>query len=127
MPHWKSLTDRSFIYAFDLGGRDVTVKISKVVAGELTAVGGRKSKKPLVYFEGKEKPLALNATNAKTIAGLYSNYTEKWVGKLITMYPTTAEMAGEVVEAIRIRPIVPKPTATAKPDIEDEPETETIQ
>ena len=106
--HWKAMTDRAFIYAFDLGGKDVHVKISRVEPGELTAAGGRKSKKPLVYFEGKEKPLALNSTNAKTIATLYGNYVEKWIGNWITLYPSTTEMAGETMECIRIRPVAPK-------------------
>lgn len=110
MPHWKSLTDRQFLYAFDLGGKDATVKIARVEAGELTAVGGRKSKKPIVYFDGKDKGLVLNSTNAKTIAALYTNYTEKWIGRSVTLYPSTTEMAGETVECIRIRPGVPKET-----------------
>ena len=123
--HWKSLTERDFIYAFDLNGKDVTVTIRKVVQGELTSTGGRKTKKPVVYFEGKEKGLALNSTNAKTIASLYGNYVEKWAGQSVTLFPTTTQMGGETVECIRIRPQVPrakqiKNTTT----ISDAPETE---
>lgn len=105
--HWKSMTDRDFIFAFDLNGKDVTVEIEKVVAGELTSTGGRKTKKPVVYFKDKAKGLALNATNAKTIASLYGNYVEKWVGQRVTLFPTTTQMGGETVECIRIRPSVP--------------------
>ena len=115
MPHWKSMMDRDFIFAFDLNGRDVTVEISRVEAGSLTGQGGRKAKKPVVYFAGKEKGLALNATNCKTIASLYGNYTEKWIGKSITLYPTTTQMGGETMECIRIRPAVPK-RGKSKPD-----------
>lgn len=108
MPHWKSMTDRQFIYAFDLGGKDVTVTITKVEAGVLTLEGGAKTKKPVVHFNGKEKGLALNATNAKTIATLYGNYTEKWVGQQITLYPATTNMGGKTVECIRVRNVKPK-------------------
>lgn len=108
MPHWKSMMDRDFIFAFDLNGQDVTVTISKVVAGTLVGSGGRKTKKPVLYFEGKEKGLALNTTNAKIIAGMYSNMTEQWVGQRITIFPTTTTMGGETVECIRVRPVVPK-------------------
>ena len=107
MPHWKSMTDREFIYAFDLNGKDVTVTISRVEAGSLTSAGGRKTKKPVAYFDGKEKGLALNATNAKTIASLFGNYTEKWIGQAITLYPATTQMNGETVECIRVRPTAP--------------------
>lgn len=111
MPHWKSMMDRDFIFAFDLNGKEVTVTISRVEAGTLNGSSGRKAKKPIVYFEGKEKGLALNATNCKTVAKLYGNYTEKWIGKQITIYPTTTDMAGETVECIRVRPTVSKQAA----------------
>ena len=124
MPHWKSMMDRDFIYAFDLNGKDVTVKIARVVGGELTGPGGRKSKKPVIHFEGKEKGLALNSTNCKTIAALYGNYTEKWVGRSITLYGTTTQMGGETVECIRIRPQIPRGTGQRKAAavVESEPE-----
>ncbi len=122
MAHWKSMMDRDYLFAFDLQGRDVTLTIERVTAGELTALGGRKSKKPLAYFrEGKEKkPLALNSTNCKTIAALYGNDTEQWIGKRITLYPTQTQMAGETVDCIRVRPTLPpdkasKPTTPADP------------
>ena len=108
------MTDREFIFAFDLNGKDVSVTIVRVEAGSLTSSGGRKTKKPVVYFDGKEKGLALNSTNAKTIAALYGNYTERWVGQSVTLYPTTTQMNGETVECIRIRPQAPK-SSRSKP------------
>ena len=114
MPHYKAMYDRDYIYAFDLLGKDVIVTISKVTAGELISAGGRKSKKPIVHFHGKDKGLALNKTNGKTIAALYGNDTEAWVGKRVTLYPTTTSMGGETMECIRIRPSAPK--GNAPPD-----------
>lgn len=109
MTHWKSLMDRKYLFAFDLEGKDRTLTIERVVAGELEGEKGRKTKKPLCYFaESKSgKPLALNATNSKAIAKLYGNDIEGWVGKRITLYPTTTEMGGETVECIRVRTRVP--------------------
>jgi hypothetical protein len=105
---YRSMFDRLYIGAWDLVGKDVTVRISRVVAATLTAPGGRHSKKPVVYFEQTEKGFALNKTNAKTIASLYGNDTEKWVGERITIYPTQTTFGAEMVEAIRVRPTVPK-------------------
>ena len=120
MPHYKSFFDRDYIYAFDLQGRDVTVIIDKVTGGELTSVGGRKTKKPLAYFVGKQKPLALNATNGKTIAALYGTNTDDWPGKRVTLYPTTTTMGGETVDCIRIRPQIPNGApAPTKPEPSD--------
>ncbi len=109
------MTDREYLFAFDLHGKDVTVTIDRVTAGELTALGGRKSKKPLCFFrEGKEKkPLAMNSTNCKTVAAMYGNDTDDWIGKRITLYPTTTTMAGETVECIRVRPKIPDGKAGA--------------
>jgi hypothetical protein len=120
MPHYKSFFDREYLFAFDLKGRDVTLTIERVAAGELTALGGRKSKKPLCWFkEGREKkPLALNSTNCRTISALYGSDTDQWIGKRITLYPTTTQMAGETCECIRVRPSIPadKPATPAASD-----------
>lgn len=121
MVDFRSLYDRDYIYAFDLGGRDVTVKIAKVEAAVLTGSGGRKTRKPVVYFDGKEKGLALCKTNAKTIATLYGNDTEKWVGRSVTLYPTTTMFGVETVDCIRVRPVVPKGNGTAPKPAEPEP------
>jgi hypothetical protein len=109
MPHWKSMTERDFLYAFDLQGKDCTLTVEKVTGGELTGQGGKKTKKPLCYFvESKSgKPLALNATNCKTIAAMYGNDTDNWLGKRITLFPTTTSFGSETVECIRVRPQVP--------------------
>ena len=108
MPHWKSMFDNDMLFAHDLQGREVTVEIEKVYAGELVGEKGRKSKKPFVKIKGRIKKLALNKTNGKTVARLYGNDTAAWAGKLITLFPTTTEFGGETVDCIRIRPFVPQ-------------------
>ena len=114
--HFMTLFDRDYLGSFDLPeGRDVTVTINAVKGGELTAIGGRKSKKPIVYFEGKDKGLICNKTNSKTIAAMHGNYTEGWVGKRITLFVSTTRnpSGGDDVPCIRIRPVVPGPRKTA--------------
>lgn len=107
MPDYRTMFDRDYISHFDLDGKEVTVTISRVAAGELTANGGKKTKKPVVFFEGAEKGLALNKTNGKTIAGLYGTKTEDWIGKRITMFTTTTSFGSEVMDCIRIKPGIP--------------------
>jgi len=101
---WRSMFDRDYLGHWDLDGREVTVTIAKVAAATLTSQGNRKTKKPVIYFEGKEKGLACNKTNGKIIAQLYGNDTEKWAGKQITLYPTTTTFGIETVDCIRVRP-----------------------
>src|SRR4029077_6678042 len=121
---FRTLFDRDYIGAFDVQGRDVTVKITKVIGGELTAVGGRKSKKPILYFEGKERGMICNKTNAKTVAAMFGNFTESWVGKRITLFVTQTRdpSTGGDIDCIRIRPTAP----AAKGASQDEPATEDV-
>lgn len=131
----RKMYDKEFLYAYDLEGRDVTVTIERVVAGKLTGTGGKSTKKPVLYFKGTEKGLGLNITNARVIAALYGGFdSETWLGKRITLYPTTTTFGSQQMDCIRIRPKVPAgkgeairsdvPTPdTGKPD--DHPEEAT--
>lgn len=116
MPHFKSFTDTTMLYAFDLQGKERHVQIDRVTGGELIGEGGRKTKKPMAYFRGIERPLALNATNCKTIAAITgSPDTDKWIGQWVTLYVSQVQSPkGETVDAIRIRPKAPAPPAGAK-------------
>lgn len=127
MPHWKSMMDRDYIFAFDLNGKDVVVEISRVVAGELVSTGGRKTKKPVAFFKGKEKGLALNSTNCKVIATLYGNDTTAWVGRSVTLYPTTTTMGGDTVDCIRVRPSIPRGNAKSPAASNTPPDADEIE
>lgn len=104
---YRAMFDRDYIAAFDLNGKDATVTIAKVEAGTLTGQGGKKAKKPIVYFEGKEKGFALNKTNGKIIATMYGTDTTKWIAKKITLYPTVTQFGSEQMDCIRVRPQIP--------------------
>lgn len=109
MPHYKRMyDDKEFLYAFDLDGRDVTLQIERVQAGEVSGEQGRKSKKPIVKFTGKDKKLAVNKTNGKIIAKLYGTNTDDWINQWVTLYPTTTAFGGDTVECIRVRPNRPE-------------------
>lgn len=109
MPDYRAMFDRDYIGAWDLPG-DVVATISAVEAGELTGDKGRKTRKPIIRFEGKAKALAGNKTNCKIIARLYGTNTDAWIGKRITLYPTQTEMGGETVDCVRVRPSAPSKT-----------------
>jgi len=102
--------DSQFLHAWDLRGKVCVVQIREVIAGTLTGEGGRKTRKPVVRFERTEKALALNKTNAKTIATMFGNDTSKWIGKRITLYATRTTFGKDEVDAIRVRPEIPKST-----------------
>ncbi|MBM4442514.1 MAG: hypothetical protein FJ027_19020 [Candidatus Rokubacteria bacterium] len=107
MADYRSMFDREHIGAWDLEGRDVVVEIAGVRAGEVIGAGGRKARKPVLSFAGKAKTMLCNSTNAKAIAAMYGNDAAAWVGKKITLYPSTTTLGAETVDCIRVRPGVP--------------------
>lgn len=123
MPDVRKMYEKDFLYAYDLEGRDVTVTIERVAAGTLTGKGGKSSKKPVVYFKGSKKGLGLCITNARIINGLYGSFdSDVWIGKKITLFPTTTQFGADTVECIRIRPVLPKAKAEALKDDVPTPE-----
>lgn len=105
--HWKKLVDPRYIGAYALpNGNDLVVTIELVRSEEITMMGGKKEVHSIMYLKG-QKPMILNATNSKSIHKLYGPYIEDWAGKQITLYGSTAKLAGEMVECLRIRPSVP--------------------
>lgn len=108
MADYRLLYDSDYLYAFHLQGKEATVKIAKVSGGKLKDKDGKESRKPFVWFAGKTKPLALNKTNGSLIADLYGKDTANWIGKLVTLFPTTTQAFGKIHDCIRIKPSVPK-------------------
>jgi len=106
--HWKQLTNPDYIGAYALiEGQDLTATITKVVREMVTSTGGKKEECTVAYLDG-HKPMILNVTNCKTITNLYKTpYIEEWAGKSITLFQTTANLKGETVECLRIRPVTP--------------------
>lgn len=109
--HWKKLVNPDYIGAYCID-TDTTVRIVSVGQEEVKGENGKKEICTVARLEGM-KPFIINRTNAKTITKVYNTpYIEDWAGKLITVFPTTTKVAGEVVECLRIRLQVPQP---AKP------------
>lgn len=85
-------------------GKEVPVVISAITESEFDDdAGGKKSKKLVLKFQGKEKGLALNKTNATTIAAANGPDTDHWIGKKIFLYATKVSFGGEMVDGIRVR------------------------
>lgn len=100
-----------YLAAHDLSGRDVTVQIASVALEEV----GQGDTKPVVYFQGANKGLVLNKTNAHRIADMYGVETDNWRGKPITLYPSETDFQGKTVPCIRIRLQTQTATEIANP------------
>lgn len=128
MTDWRGMHDSEYIGAWDLPEKGVVVVIAGVKSGELTGTGGKKARKPIVSFRGKQKGMAFNKTNCRIVAGMYGNNTRDWVGKAIAIYPTQTSFGNATVDCIRVKPMVPQaPNNTRggkQPEAVEEPEEE---
>lgn len=97
----KFLSDYLSAEAFE-GPQIVTIR--KV---EVKMIGGaeeEKEEKMTLQFAEVEQGLILNRTNLKTLAGLWGDETENWLGKKIEIYVDEAiAFRGKVVAGLRVR------------------------
>ena len=110
MAHWKENFDYKFTGAYELNpGEEKTLKIESVGREDVIGSDGKKQSCLVARFVGKDKkPMILNKTNCKTIERLYTPYVENWVGKEITVFSAEVKAFGDTVDALRIRPTIPK-------------------
>ena len=94
----------------DLGGQDAVVVIRRVEVEEMGRLDkkGETTQKPVLYFNGVDKGLVLNKTNAVSIAKMYGDVVEKWYGQPISLYPKQEHAFGSNWTVIRIRPRRPE-------------------
>ena len=117
--HYKLMFPSRYLDAATLQGRDATVEIESVNMETLEGEKGEKDVKPCVRLKGKKKLWVLNKTNAKIIAKLHGTEVDGWVGKRITLYPTTCEAFGETVECVRVRKTLPRAQQQVPPPQDD--------
>ena len=121
MPNINDAFPSNYLKAADLQGRSVAVVIDRV---EFEAVGQKKEMKPILYFQGKDKGVVLNKTNANKIMQLTeSPVTEEWKGHAICLYPTETSFQGEMVDCIRVKAVPPgaRPQRTPPPEPDPPP------
>lgn len=131
MPKLNDMFPSKYLKAADFEDGDQVMTIDRL---EKDNVGQGKDAKDVwvVYFDGEDKGLILNKTNTNTIAKLYGDDTDDWIGKQVTLFATEVQFQSEMVEAIRVRSKPPKrPTAKAKAapvavEAEDEADDDTV-
>ncbi len=108
--HFRDYFDSQYLGNWDLPrNQNVVVEIVKVEKGTLVGQRGKKDKKAILHFRGKEKAMAANITNCKTIAAMYGPNPRSWVGKRIALYVAeNVDSPNGPVDAIRIRPTIPE-------------------
>lgn len=114
--HWKKLRGTSeYLGSWSLEpGKDLIATIDTVKTESVVGEDGKKSDCVVAHFKEKHiLPMILNATNLKMINKLYKTpYIEEWQGRAIQLYVAQVKAFGEVVDALRIRPTIPKVNVT---------------
>lgn len=85
----------------------------KSVTEEEVGVGKDKEKKLVIWFTNDSHGLVLNKTNNRTLRGAFGDTCDSWAGKVIVVFPTTAEFQGRMKPALRVRIPPPKGNGAA--------------
>ena len=110
LTHWKKLSNPNYLGAYSIeNGKDLILTISLVRQEEVIGADGKKEECIICYFSDADKPMILNATNAKMIQKLLKTpYIEQWAGHKIQIGIEKVKAFGDVVEALRVRKFLPK-------------------
>ncbi|MEA1048581.1 hypothetical protein U5801_01920 [Lamprobacter modestohalophilus] len=88
----------AYLKAQDLQGRTVSVIIADCRMEDL---GGEE--KPVLYFQGKDRGLVLNKTNAGVLVDAYGDETSQWNGRPLELFAARVSFQGRMVDGLRVR------------------------
>jgi hypothetical protein len=100
-----------YLSAADLKEGEPRLKIGKVEVAELRDKTGTTKRKYVVLFEGVDKGLVINKTNAKRLAEAYGKQSTKWIGQIVQLYSEDTDFG----KGVRVRPMR-TPAISAQPD-----------
>lgn len=105
----KLVNPSDYLASIELSG-DLTLTISGVGHEKLWREGIKEPETKFVLsFKETPKRFILSArTNEDTICRLHGNQAEEWIGKQVTLFPTTCRVGRETEPCIRIRATAPK-------------------
>ena len=110
---WKKLINPDYLGAYSLlnDNGDYIEKTYTIKSARQEEVKGPEGKEMCIVlqFVEEQKPMVLNATNAKVITKLYkSQFVEDWSNCRITLYVKNVSAFGDKVDALRIKETIPE-------------------
>jgi hypothetical protein len=106
-----ALYGSKYLSVADLKDGEPRLKIGKVEVAELREKNGTTKRKYVMLFEGVEKALVINKTNARKLAEAYGKQSSRWVGQAVQLYSEETTFG----KGLRVRPLR-KPATSAEPD-----------
>lgn len=110
-----SLFPSKYLKSADIKGHEPTVVMSHI---EVEDLGD--DTKPVLYFQGKEKGMVLNRTNADAISELYGIDYDEWAGREITLFVMKVRGPNGMTDGLRVKAPKRKPAAKPKPQMKVE-------
>jgi hypothetical protein len=97
-----SLYGSKYLSVPDLKGQQPRRKIGKVDVETLKEKDGTTKRKYVIYFDGEDKGLVCNKTNATKLADAFSKRYADWPGNFVELY---SEMTSLGKPGVRVRPL----------------------
>ena len=107
--HWRNLFESKsmLLGSHNLNeGEELVCEITNTGIQTIKNKSGKDENVPVILFNNAP-PMVLNITNTKTIASLYGDLYDQWIGKSIQVYATKVKAFGAVTMALRVRPVIP--------------------
>lgn len=98
---YNALYGSKYLSVSDLRGRKPKCTIANVEIEDLKDKNGAVKRKYILSFEGKEKTMVLNKTNAEKMAAAFGLDRHNWIGERIELYSVETSMG----PGLRIAPI----------------------
>lgn len=99
---YRKLFKSQWLTAADLEGGELELTIAKVTVETVKNESGE-TECPCLHFLDHPKPLVLNKTNARAVAGKYGDDAEGWAGKQVTLKESVTTYNCEEVPCVRIK------------------------
>lgn len=100
-----------YLKSAEVEGRTYVLTIANIA---FENVGEDQDDKPVLHFQGAQKGMVLNRTNAAVLEWLYGDETNNWIGKQIELFTEMTTYMGKPVLGLRLRgPNAPAATPSA--------------
>ncbi|HZK41422.1 MAG TPA: hypothetical protein VFD14_00480 [Clostridia bacterium] len=115
--HWREIKQTEYLGGHDLsdgkgGFKEIAVTIKRAMKKKVQDIQGDSTDELVLEFADGTKPMIMNVTNSRVLAKLLKTaYIEDWAGKEIVIGTEKVKAFGEVFDALRIRPYLPKKQA----------------
>ena len=87
--HWEALIDKKYLRYFHLCEQEIEVEIENIFRFQkLVMKGGKESRRTIIKFKNKDRPLIMNATNLESLAKILGERPSQWIGKKVVLFPS---------------------------------------